>query len=134
MKFQIIAAAIALSLLASPGCKQLKCGAGTVEEDGECVVPKPPKPKGCGKIVLTKRGIARYTLVKATLKGNQCTLTLKAKDFDKHHFIKCMQYDKDGVKLSEGQMELGELDAGESANMGMFFVKTGTTKIKLHPK
>lgn len=149
MKFQIIAAAVTLSLLATPSCKQLecgentveedgkcisqtKCGTGTVEKDGECVIPKPPKPKGCGEIVLTPFGLASYTLVKATRKGSACTVTLKAKSFHKDHMVAPSQYDKDGVKLSEGMSRLGELNAGESGTME-FYLKKGATKIKIHP-
>jgi hypothetical protein len=131
----LLAAAIGLSLLATPAGELHKCacGKGTVEKDGECVIPKPPKPKDCGKIFLTARGIARYTLVKATRKEGLCAVTLKAKSFDKYHFIIPSQYDKDGVKLDQGLSSLGELNAGESATME-FILKKGATKIKLHPQ
>ena len=104
MKFLVVSAAIALSLLATPGCKQLKCGKGTVEEDGKCVIPK---PIDCAQIALSAEASDLYTLVKPELiSGRHCSLVLKAKQNclrtvggEWNCELTAMQYDKDGVNL-----------------------------------
>ena len=129
MKFQIIAAAIGLSLLATPGCKQLKCGTGTVEKDGMCVIPK---PKDCGKVALTKEEKARWTIVKTELPlPFICNITLQAKFAQrKRDSLRIEQYDKDGTMLVQYEVTPGEIAAGKSTKIEVV-LKKGVVKTKL---
>ena len=138
MKFQLIAVAVALSLLATPGCKQLECGTGTVEKDGECVIPK---PKDCGKVTLTGGTEKRLSIVKTEVrprvdKRPLCVVTLKATvpHAERVAFVpgvgrasnilEHLQYDKDKVKLREGMAgNLGKLAKGEAANVSFTLYK-----------
>lgn len=139
-----------LAALGLDGCKQLKCGSGTTEVNGECVVQaksrtateKPSReeategPSPCESLKLSKEQekvltvdtvTAGVSTVRAGVRG--CIVVLKVKaSINRDYYFHWVFHDSSGVKLGESLEILQKLKIDDKVRIS-FTYPEDTAKI-----
>jgi len=112
MKFQIIATAVGLSLLASPGCKKTECPDVLISGD-------------------LKHSV-KFLKAKISKKGTSCKVTIKAKQpVAANHEFRVQQFDKEDTKISNrANWFFSEMDADDQFSFRIR-LEEGVAGIKL---